>query len=73
MVMRSTFARVAASRSVHSRREASRKYDWKVVSKNSRRPHSVPPVSRFDAAKCLIVSRVCVFRVAWSTPATAAS
>src|SRR5882724_9483317 len=43
--MVSTLDWVALSRSAHSTRAASTKYDWKVVSQNSVLPHSVPPVS----------------------------
>ena len=46
-----------------------RSTSWKVVSKKSVLPHSVPPVSRLEAAKCLIVARVRAFSVSASMPA----
>lgn len=71
--MVSTRLRVSSSRPAQSSRAARMKYDWKVVSKKSVRPHSVPPVSRLDAAKCRIVARVRFRRVPSSTPAASAS
>ncbi len=44
------------------------KYDWKVVSKKSLRPHWVPPLRRLEAAKWRMVARVRLRSVSRSTP-----
>ncbi|WP_238412539.1 hypothetical protein [Saccharothrix deserti] len=69
----STAVRVAGSRSAHSRRAASTKYDWNVVSQNRVLPHSDPPARMLLAAKCRIVSTVCACSTDFSTPVLSAS